>query len=114
TNWTVCATNSGFFTAANRNETRSWLATNASSFNAFRLNVLGNNGGAEVQLSELQLYQFNSLSLPWTETSAGFRGWWPIACSADGTNVLAGVSSDGDQLWRSTNAGFSWQRLPGS
>ena len=112
TNWSVLGNGSGNF--ASRFETRGWLATNANSFNAFRLNVQANNGDADVQLAELRLYQFNPLSLPWTETSAGNRGWFCLASSADGTNLLAGVSSENDQLWRSTNAGVSWQRVPGS
>src|SRR5262249_11150548 len=49
TNWTVCGSGSGFFT--NRFETRSWLATNTSTFQAYRLNVISNYGIAELQLS---------------------------------------------------------------
>ena len=56
TNWTACGDGAGFF--LNRNETRSWVATNASAFGAFRLNISTNRGSAEIQLSELRLYRF--------------------------------------------------------
>jgi hypothetical protein len=56
TNWTVCGNGAGFF--LNRNETRTWLATNTSTFSAFRLNIATNRGAPLTQLSELKFYRF--------------------------------------------------------
>ena len=108
TNWSVLGNGSGNF--ASRFETRGWLATNANSFNAFRLNVLVNNGGTEVQLAELRLYQFNAFGPQWTKTSAPDGYWNSIACSADGNNLVASFDDDPGYLWHSTDAGVSWGR----
>ena len=49
TNWTSCASGSGYFFS--RNETRAGLATIPASFGAYRLNILANNGDPYIQLA---------------------------------------------------------------
>jgi len=44
----------------------------------------------------------------WTErTSAGSRNWYPIASSADGTKIAAGVYA-GSYIYTSTDSGATW------
>lgn len=90
-NWTNCAVGGGSFVV--RNEQRAWLATNAASFAAFRLNIPLNNGGTEIQLEELRLYEFQTIT-----SAAPFRlvNTPNIPGVGIGANAWADIDNDGD------------------
>lgn len=57
-NWSPAGSGGGRF--LNRGETRFWMGTGDDPFGAFRLNISANNGGPEIQLAELALYEFQN------------------------------------------------------
>jgi len=89
--WTNCAIGGGSFVT--RNEQRAFLATNPASFGAFRLNIPTNNGGTEIQLAELKLYEFRSIT-----SAAPFRlvNTPNIPGVAIGANAWADIDNDND------------------
>src|SRR4030095_5075671 len=107
TNWTTCGTGSGSF--VNRNETRFWRAANKRELGAFRLNVSANNGGAEIQLAELRLFEFQPISQNGFGPAQMPSGSWNgVACSGDGATVFATKPDGGGAIYVSTNAGVTW------
>lgn len=89
--WTNCAIGGGSFVT--RNEQRAFLATNTASFGAFRLNITTNNGGTEIQLAELKLYEFQAIT-----SAAPFRlvNTPNIPGVGIGANAWADIDNDGD------------------
>ena len=99
TNWTSCASGSGYFFS--RNETRAGLATIPASFGAYRLNISANNGDPYIQLAELQFYQFIPVYFPTN----------PVAATAPASQVYtAGAILNGQVTPSSTptTAWFQW------
>jgi hypothetical protein len=47
-----------------------------------------------------------ALGLTWWGTSAPYANWMSIACSADGTKIVAGIYQGG--IYRSENSGATW------
>lgn len=104
--WANLGTGVGHF--VNSLETRCWMATNSTSYGAYRLNVDVANGYVGLGLAELRFYTFVPV-IPrgWTLSPApGGSTWQAVASSGDGAK-LAGIVFDGG-IYLSTNAGASW------
>ncbi|HEY4416382.1 MAG TPA: sialidase family protein [Verrucomicrobiae bacterium] len=104
--WANCGTGVGHF--VNSLETRCWMATNFTSYGAYRLNVDVGNGYVGLGLAELRFYTFVPvIPTGWTFSPApGDNDWSGIASSGNG-NILAGIIFSGG-IYLSTNAGASW------
>jgi hypothetical protein len=108
--WTSCGSGSGYF--ANRVETRAWLASNSTSYGAYRLNVSANNGSGAIALGELRAYAFTAVTGPvWQQLMGGTNWWLSIASSADGSIVLAG--SEASYTWVYNYYASTWTEMDG-
>ena len=90
-----------------RESSRLWIGI-TSSDNGTKLAAVVSSG---------QIWTSGDSGVTWTEQSSGSREWWAIACSSDGTKLVATVASisPSGQVWTSSDSGVTWtQRSFGS
>ncbi len=121
TNWIACGSGNGYF--LNAAETRGWLATNSTSFNAYEINFTSNGitgmgevppPGTGTMIGELRFYALSIVGAPytaWTQSSAPGESWYCIASSSDGTKLAAVINQEnGGGIYVSTNSGNTWKQ----
>jgi hypothetical protein len=99
------STNSGVAWITNEVPVSRWAALASSADGTKLVAVAGTaNGGYGGYASGPMLTSTNS-GLTWTPTTAGSNYWISVACSADGTKLVA---ANFESTWFSTNSGLTW------
>src|SRR5437868_3940354 len=60
----------------------------------------------QAQSTTISYTNWTGLITNWTQTGASSSSWHPLACSADGTKLAAGIDDGG--IYTSTNSGVNW------
>lgn len=64
---------------------------------------------ATVGFSTFSIYVSTNYGTTWTQTSAPqSTQWWAMACSADGSKLIAASRTNGSSIYISTNYGSTW------
>lgn len=105
--WTEFAGGGGYF--VNAAETRAFLVTNSTPYDAYNL-LFGGDAETINSIGELRFYGLSVVGAPyaaWKVTGAPDEDWTSIASSSDGTRLAAA----GGLVVVSTNSGAAWTRL---
>lgn len=117
-NWSAIVMSADGTIATASGDKGSFISTNAGLLWTTLTNApgkiqAGSADGAQLFASgDGLLYFSRDTGSTWTQTSAPINYWTALACSANGSNVVASASADfGDGLiYVSTNGGLTWQR----
>ena len=99
-----------------------WLSNSVPSAYLFASVALSADGNKLVVVdgkyanSPGLIYTSTNCGITWTQTSAPSNNWASVACSADGTKIVAIASWPGPYvppglIYTSTNSGFTWARM---
>jgi formylglycine-generating enzyme required for sulfatase activity len=100
----------GIYTSTNAGLT--WIQTSAPNNSVPWNSITSSSDGAKLAAVNYYtsggwIYTSTNGGVTWTQTSAPLEKWQPIASSANGTKLAAGVWNGGG-IYTSTNGGVSW------
>ena len=106
----------GYF--QNDGETHACLATGSANVADYRLLINTNNNNSFTELGKLRLYALSRVGAPlsknsWLPVNLPSGSWASIACSSNGTVVVAAENNSGN-IYVSRDAGTTWTLTPAS